>query len=172
MPTSVSAGLTVRLFHCVWEIRAGAPIITSRVAAGKRHTSDYEDVSLLEMLGYKQELFRGLYGFMNFAVCITCVNSVACVVRRAPCHPYHRHGSCRPLTGTVAPGSYSDVRLATRSQIVLYGSGLTAGGPVVMVWGWLVVMVFTMFAGLSMAEISSSCTWEPRSTFSCYGLPL
>ena len=46
----------------------------------------------------------------------------------------------------------------TRTQIVLYGTGLASGGPVVMVWGWLVVMFFTLFAGFSMAEISSACT--------------
>ena len=46
-----------------------------------RNDTDYEDVSFLEMLGYKQELFRGMHGFMNFAVNISCINSVACVVR-------------------------------------------------------------------------------------------
>ncbi|KVH96267.1 Amino acid permease, conserved site-containing protein [Cynara cardunculus var. scolymus] len=38
----------------------------------------------------------------------------------------------------------------------LYNSGLRFGGPVVLVYGWLVAGVFTMAVGLSMAEICSS----------------
>ncbi|KAD3642311.1 hypothetical protein E3N88_31535 [Mikania micrantha] len=38
----------------------------------------------------------------------------------------------------------------------LYNSGLNFGGPVVLVYGWLVAGVFTMAVGLSMAEICSS----------------
>ncbi|KXZ48835.1 hypothetical protein GPECTOR_25g420 [Gonium pectorale] len=37
-----------------------------------------------------------------------------------------------------------------------YGIGLTYGGPVVMMWGWLVVMLFTTSVGLSMAELASA----------------
>ncbi|GAB2280027.1 Mitochondrial branched-chain amino acid (BCAA) aminotransferase [Dionaea muscipula] len=38
----------------------------------------------------------------------------------------------------------------------LYNSGLLYGGPVVMVYGWLLVGAFTMCVGLSMAEICSA----------------
>ncbi|KAK1437645.1 hypothetical protein QVD17_03439 [Tagetes erecta] len=38
----------------------------------------------------------------------------------------------------------------------LYNSGLRFGGPVVLVYGWLVAGIFTMAVGLSMAEICSS----------------
>nr|GEW64154.1 amino-acid permease BAT1 homolog [Tanacetum cinerariifolium] len=38
----------------------------------------------------------------------------------------------------------------------LYNSGLNFGGPVVLIYGWLVAGVFTMAVGLSMAEICSS----------------
>ncbi|KAK3036717.1 hypothetical protein RJ639_030541 [Escallonia herrerae] len=38
----------------------------------------------------------------------------------------------------------------------LYNTGLTYGGPVVLIYGWLIAGAFTMFVGLSMAEICSS----------------
>jgi amino acid transporter len=38
----------------------------------------------------------------------------------------------------------------------LYGTGLTYGGPVTMVYGWPVVGMFTLIVGLSMAEICSA----------------
>ncbi|KAJ3074787.1 hypothetical protein HDU98_010280 [Podochytrium sp. JEL0797] len=38
----------------------------------------------------------------------------------------------------------------------LFGYGLITGGPVVMVWGWVVVAFFTMMVGLSLAEICSA----------------
>uniref|UniRef100_A0A2P2KQG7 Amino-acid permease BAT1 homolog n=1 Tax=Rhizophora mucronata TaxID=61149 RepID=A0A2P2KQG7_RHIMU len=38
----------------------------------------------------------------------------------------------------------------------LYNTGLKYGGPVSMTYGWLVASGFTMFVGLSMAEICSS----------------
>lgn len=38
----------------------------------------------------------------------------------------------------------------------LFLYGLNIGGPVVMVWGWVVVCFFTMSVGLSMAEICSA----------------
>ncbi|EJC99523.1 APC amino acid permease [Fomitiporia mediterranea MF3/22] len=42
----------------------------------------------------------------------------------------------------------------------LFLYGLTTGGPVVMVWGWVVVSVFTMTVGLAMAEV---CSAHPTS---------
>lgn len=35
-------------------------------------------------------------------------------------------------------------------------TGLVTGGPVVMVWGWVIGSVFTILVGLSMAEICST----------------
>ncbi|XP_024927445.2 amino-acid permease BAT1 homolog isoform X2 [Ziziphus jujuba] len=37
-----------------------------------------------------------------------------------------------------------------------YGTGLTYGGPVTMVYGWPIVGIFTLIVGLSMAEICSA----------------
>ncbi|XP_022150570.1 amino-acid permease BAT1 homolog [Momordica charantia] len=38
----------------------------------------------------------------------------------------------------------------------LYNNGLNFGGPVSLVYGWFIAGIFTMFVGLSMAEICSS----------------
>ncbi|CAM9004123.1 unnamed protein product [Rhodiola kirilowii] len=38
----------------------------------------------------------------------------------------------------------------------LFNNGLTYGGPVVMVYGWLIAGAFTLIVGMSMAEICSS----------------
>lgn len=38
----------------------------------------------------------------------------------------------------------------------LYNTGLRFGGPISLVYGWLIAGVFTMFVGLSMGEICSS----------------
>ena len=40
--------------------------------------------------------------------------------------------------------------------LTLYGYGLTTGGPVTMVWGWLLVGVMTTVVGLGMAEVCSA----------------
>lgn len=40
--------------------------------------------------------------------------------------------------------------------LTLYGFGLQHGGPPVMLWGWLLVGVLVIFAGMSMAEICSA----------------
>ncbi|KAL5521896.1 TPO5_1 [Sanghuangporus sanghuang] len=42
----------------------------------------------------------------------------------------------------------------------LFLYGLTTGGPVVMVWGWVVISCFTMIVGLAMAEV---CSAHPTS---------
>ncbi|KAI8539018.1 hypothetical protein RHMOL_Rhmol09G0148400 [Rhododendron molle] len=51
--------------------------------------------------------------------------------------------------------SFSVVSVVT-GITALYNTGLTYGGPVVLVYGWLIAGAFTMFVGLSMAEICSS----------------
>jgi amino acid permease (GABA permease) len=40
--------------------------------------------------------------------------------------------------------------------LTLYGYGMNTGGPALIVWGWPVVGIFTLFVGLSMAEVCSS----------------
>lgn len=40
--------------------------------------------------------------------------------------------------------------------LTLYGFGMNTGGPAVIVWGWPVVGIMTLFVGLSMAEVCSS----------------
>lgn len=40
--------------------------------------------------------------------------------------------------------------------MTLYGYGLNTGGPVDMVWGWLIVGVMTTIVGLGMAEVCSA----------------
>ncbi|CAF0862368.1 unnamed protein product, partial [Didymodactylos carnosus] len=42
----------------------------------------------------------------------------------------------------------------------LFGYGMITGGPVVMVWGWLIVSIFTLIVGAAMAEI---CSANPTS---------
>lgn len=39
---------------------------------------------------------------------------------------------------------------------LLFDYGLTTGGPVVMIWGWIIGSFFTIIVGLSLAEICSS----------------
>ncbi len=40
--------------------------------------------------------------------------------------------------------------------LTLYGFGMAAGGPAVIVWGWPFVGIMTLFVGLAMAEVCSS----------------
>ncbi len=40
--------------------------------------------------------------------------------------------------------------------LTLYGYGMTTGGPVDMVWGWLLVGIMTTVVGLGMAEVCSA----------------
>jgi amino acid permease (GABA permease) len=40
--------------------------------------------------------------------------------------------------------------------LTLYGYGMGTGGPAIIVWGWPIVGLFTLFVGLSMAEVCSS----------------
>lgn len=77
------------------------------------------DETLLQNLGYKQELNRSLSVLSNFAFSFSIISV---------------------LTGITT----------------LYGNGLQFGGPAVMVYGWFIAGLFTMFVGLSMAEICSS----------------
>ncbi|KAF8924518.1 amino acid transporter [Dissophora ornata] len=40
--------------------------------------------------------------------------------------------------------------------VPLFGFGMATGGPVVAIWGWILVAFFVMFIGLGMAEICST----------------
>jgi amino acid permease (GABA permease) len=40
--------------------------------------------------------------------------------------------------------------------LTLYGYGMNTGGPVMIVWGWPIVGIMTLFVGLAMAEVCSS----------------
>src|SRR4030088_2081576 len=40
--------------------------------------------------------------------------------------------------------------------LTLYGFGLNTGGPVVIIWGWLIVGAMVTLVGLAMAEVCSS----------------
>jgi amino acid permease (GABA permease) len=39
--------------------------------------------------------------------------------------------------------------------LTLYGYGMAVGGPAIIVWGWPIVGIMTLFVGLSMAEVCS-----------------
>ncbi|KIY64792.1 APC amino acid permease [Cylindrobasidium torrendii FP15055 ss-10] len=55
--------------------------------------------------------------------------------------------------------SFSIISVMTGvSSLFLFG--LNTGGPAVMVWGWVVVSIFTMLVGLSMGEV---CSAHPTS---------
>lgn len=60
---------------------------------------------------------------------------------------------CRVLSNFAF--SFSIISVLT-GITTLYNSGLKFGGPVVLVYGWLIAGFFTMAVGLSMAEICSS----------------
>jgi len=40
--------------------------------------------------------------------------------------------------------------------LTLYGTAMSVGGPVMIIWGWLGVGIMTLFVGLAMAEVCSS----------------
>jgi amino acid permease (GABA permease) len=40
--------------------------------------------------------------------------------------------------------------------LTLYGTAMEVGGPVMIIWGWVIVGIMTLFVGLSMAEVCSS----------------
>lgn len=42
------------------------------------------------------------------------------------------------------------------SYSISYTAALVNGGPVMMVWGWIIGSIFTIMVGLSMAEICSA----------------
>lgn len=61
--------------------------------------------------------------------------------------------ACRVLSNFAF--SFSIISVLT-GVTTLYNTGLKYGGPLTMVYGWLVAGLFTMTVGASMAEICSS----------------
>lgn len=51
--------------------------------------------------------------------------------------------------------SFSVISILT-GAVTLYGAGLSAGGPRVMLFGWPLVAAFTLVIGLSLAELASA----------------
>lgn len=51
--------------------------------------------------------------------------------------------------------SFSIISILT-GAVTLYGGGIVSGGPRVMLFGWPLVAVFTIFVGMSLAELASA----------------
>jgi len=62
----------------------------------------------------------------------------------------------RSLTRLTNYGMTLSVISITSGVTSLFAYGMNTGGPVVMIWGWAVVSLFTMCVGLGMAEICSA----------------
>ncbi|ORX49915.1 amino acid transporter [Hesseltinella vesiculosa] len=62
----------------------------------------------------------------------------------------------RELTSLGNMGMALSVVCISSGLTSLFEYGLNTGGPVVMVWGWIVVSFFTLMVALSLAEITSA----------------
>ncbi|CAF1317235.1 unnamed protein product [Adineta ricciae] len=62
----------------------------------------------------------------------------------------------RSLTRLTNYGMTLSVVSITSGVTSLFAYGMMTGGPMVMVWGWILVSLFTICVGLSMAEICSA----------------
>lgn len=62
----------------------------------------------------------------------------------------------RGLTRLTNYGMSLSVISITSGLSSLFSYGMITGGPIVMIWGWLVVCFFTLFVACSMAEICSA----------------
>ncbi|KAF7333514.1 APC amino acid permease [Mycena venus] len=96
------------------------------------------DEAELARMGYKQELNRA-----------TVENWVSCKISG------YGASRTRSLSTYRIQVSFSIISVITGvPSLFLYG--LNTGGPAVMVWGWVVVSLFTMLVGLAMAAHSSA----------------
>jgi amino acid transporter len=68
----------------------------------------------------------------------------------------YRQELTRSLTRLTNYGMTLSVVSITSGITSLFSYGLVTGGPVVMVWGWLLVSFFTLCVSLGMAEICSA----------------
>ncbi len=62
----------------------------------------------------------------------------------------------RSLTRLTNYGMTLSALSISASVTPILAYGLKTGGPIVMVWGWIVVSLFTLCIGLGMAEICSA----------------
>ena len=102
----------------------------------------------LLQLGYRQTLQRQIPWTQNCAICLGIMSPLTAITgqsqatspfpaggpTRCSCLVFHR---ILPLTG-------------------LYNQGLLYGGPVVLVWSWILTGAMTTLVGLAMAELSSA----------------
>jgi amino acid permease (GABA permease) len=72
----------------------------------------------------------------------------------------HQLGYAQELSRTMSGFSNFAVSFTIISILsgclTLYGFGMNTGGPVMIVWGWPIVGLMTLFVGLAMAEVCSS----------------
>ncbi|KAI6099975.1 hypothetical protein EV401DRAFT_2081217 [Pisolithus croceorrhizus] len=103
----------------------------------------------LQKLGYAQEMSRsrGLLHILFMTLAIMAV-------RGSPLLSNETLPNCSTAYGLAAP-------IAT---------SLVGGGPVVMVWGWLLVSAFTQTLALSLAEICSKYPTSAGAYYWCFRL--
>ncbi|MEU4196109.1 amino acid permease [Kribbella sp. NPDC026611] len=72
----------------------------------------------------------------------------------------HQLGYAQELARTMSGFSNFAVSFTIISILsgclTLYGFGMNTGGPVMIIWGWPIVGLMTLFVGLAMAEVCSS----------------
>ncbi|GJJ13305.1 hypothetical protein Clacol_007557 [Clathrus columnatus] len=102
---------------------------------GKREQAHLADEKLLQTLGYKQEFRREFTAFEVFGL-----SSLFLTQRNLP------------LSVGIA---FSIIGLLPSIASVLFYA-VPNGGPVGMVWGWLITSLFILTIGLSMAELGSA----------------
>ncbi|GAA3125765.1 amino acid permease (GABA permease) [Kribbella aluminosa] len=72
----------------------------------------------------------------------------------------HQLGYAQELSRTMSGFSNFAVSFTIISILsgclTLYGFGMNTGGPALIVWGWPIVGLMTLFVGLAMAEVCSS----------------
>lgn len=72
----------------------------------------------------------------------------------------HELGYAQELERSMSPFSNMAVSMTIicilSGALTLYGFGMNTGGPVIMVWGWPIVGLFSLIVGLGMAEVCSS----------------
>eukprot|EP01124_Arcella_intermedia_P010886 TRINITY_DN17390_c0_g1_i1.p1 TRINITY_DN17390_c0_g1~~TRINITY_DN17390_c0_g1_i1.p1 ORF type:complete len:550 (+),score=49.13 TRINITY_DN17390_c0_g1_i1:40-1689(+) len=90
----------------------------------------------------------------------------------------------RGLGGWFANFAFTFVEVSfISSYSIVFNSGLTIGGPSVMIWGWIIGSIFNIMVGLSLAEICSvypsagsvyhwtgqlaSAEWAPLASYIC-----
>ena len=100
---------------------------------------------LLE-LGIRQVLQRPLHWTHSSAVCFCIMSPLTGITGNTPqalqqC-PYKINLSCGSIPASWNAG--------------LYQTGLLYGGPVVLIWGWLLTSIMTLAIGLALSELSSA----------------